>query len=180
MKSLISILAVLWLVLGSLSAQAQTAALDLVAGKDAAPSAAQPHSEAELQELVRLLSNPALVERLKQRLPEPDGEQAGDRLLVTGLQEKFQETLEHVENRSRDIVHALAKLHRLPRALAKGWGKNMAASDFLQSAIYVVIFLFGGFGLEWLYWSYLCSAPGSLDTSLSHAAGLIEIAACHA
>ncbi len=28
--------------------------------------------------------------------------------------------------------------------------------------------------------SYNCSAPGSLDTSLSHAAGLIEIAACHA
>ena len=27
---------------------------------------------------------------------------------------------------------------------------------------------------------YGCSAPGSLDTSLSHAAGLIEIAACHA
>ena len=27
---------------------------------------------------------------------------------------------------------------------------------------------------------YDCSAPGSLDTSLSHAAGLIEIAACHA
>ncbi len=25
-----------------------------------------------------------------------------------------------------------------------------------------------------------CSAPGSLDTSLSHAAGLSEIAACHA
>ena len=25
-----------------------------------------------------------------------------------------------------------------------------------------------------------CIAPGSLDTSLSHAAGLIEIAACHA
>ena len=28
--------------------------------------------------------------------------------------------------------------------------------------------------------AYRCSAPGSLDTSLSHAAGLIEIAACHA
>ena len=26
----------------------------------------------------------------------------------------------------------------------------------------------------------ICSAPGSLDTSLSHAAGLIEITACHA
>ena len=25
-----------------------------------------------------------------------------------------------------------------------------------------------------------CNAPGSLDTSLSHAAGLIEIVACHA
>ena len=31
------------------------------------------------------------------------------------------------------------------------------------------------------YWKLIkCSAPGSLDTSLSHAAGLIEIAACHA
>ena len=29
-------------------------------------------------------------------------------------------------------------------------------------------------------WINGCSAPGSLDTSLSHAAGLIEIAACHA
>ena len=29
-------------------------------------------------------------------------------------------------------------------------------------------------------WKGMCSAPGSLDTSLSHAAGLIEIAACHA
>ena len=28
--------------------------------------------------------------------------------------------------------------------------------------------------------TFICSAPGSLDTSLSHAAGLIEIAACHA
>ena len=28
--------------------------------------------------------------------------------------------------------------------------------------------------------AYQCIAPGSLDTSLSHAAGLSEIAACHA
>ena len=35
---------------------------------------------------------------------------------------------------------------------------------------------------NWKSWtdSGSCSAPGSLDTSLSHAAGLIEIAACHA
>ena len=33
---------------------------------------------------------------------------------------------------------------------------------------------------EYLAGDYSCSAPGSLDTSLSHAAGLIEIAACHA
>ena len=31
-----------------------------------------------------------------------------------------------------------------------------------------------------VHWIRRCSAPGSLDTSLSHAAGLIEIAACHA
>ena len=39
--------------------------------------------------------------------------------------------------------------------------------------------LFAGIGHDG-YRHYFCSAPGSLDTSLSHAAGLIEIAACHA
>ena len=34
--------------------------------------------------------------------------------------------------------------------------------------------------LAWRLSNTLCSAPGSLDTGLSHAAGLIEIAACHA
>ena len=33
---------------------------------------------------------------------------------------------------------------------------------------------------RWACGPSCCSAPGSLDTSLSHAAGLIEIAACHA
>ena len=42
-----------------------------------------------------------------------------------------------------------------------------------------IIFVTGIRGVAHAF-SKCCSAPGSLDTSLSHAAGLIEIAACHA
>ena len=48
--------------------------------------------------------------------------------------------------------------------------------DFVKYALLRVVTGESKLGVAW----YLCSAPGSLDTSLSHAAGLFEIAACHA
>ena len=52
---------------------------------------------------------------------------------------------------------AISTRSSTPIALSRTWSRAPMAS-----------------GAPW------CSAPGSLDTSLSHAAGLIEIAACHA
>ena len=67
-----------------------------------------------------------------------------------------------------------------------GWWHEMALSKSGQGR---AIMCLQGRPERWDKWSEIakanpltkvCSAPGSLDTSLSHAAGLIEIAACHA
>ena len=61
----------------------------------------------------------------------------------------------------------------LGNAIADGFVKEPAVAtraDFRKA----------DFSQDQLEHIMLCSAPGSLDTSLSHAAGLIEIAACHA
>ena len=86
MKNILCSLAVLWLALGSLPAQGQTA-LDLMSGKAAA--ADQQNSEQELQELMHLLSNPVLIERLKQRLPVTIEHRPGEALSGLGLQQRF-------------------------------------------------------------------------------------------
>ncbi len=164
MRNILCILAILWLALGNLPAQGQTA-LGLMSGKAAADPADQRTSEQELQELMRLLSNPVLMEQLKQRLPETSEQGAGESLSVSGLQQHLQATLTLVEQRAQEIVHALTTLPQLSKTLSVAWNENLAASNFLQSAIYVVIFLFGGFGLEWLYWSYLSSTLTRIELS---------------
>jgi len=167
LKIILRIFTVLWLTAGILPAQAQTP-LGLTgepAGARAENPAGQQASERELQELARLLSNPVLVEKLQQRLIETADQQAADSLSVSGLQKYFQETLIQVEIRARDIAHALTTVPRLSDALSIAWNESMAASDFLQSAIYVIIFLFGGFGLEWLYWSYLSATLKRIELS---------------
>ncbi len=124
-------------------------------GERAEDVAVPQASEQDIQELVRLLSNPELVAQLKQRLPQAADAGAADDYSASNLRVYFQEKLIYAELRGRSIVNALTTVPELSKALSMAWNESMAASDFLQSAIYVVIFLFGGFGLEWLYWSYL-------------------------
>ena len=109
MRNILCILAILWLALGNLPAQGQSA-LGLMSGKAAADPADQRTSEQELQELMRLLSNPVLMEQLKQRLPETSEQGAGESLSVSGLQQHLQATLTLVEQRAQEIVHALTTL----------------------------------------------------------------------
>ena len=174
MKNILCSLAVLWLALGSLPAQGQTA-LDLMSGKAAA--ADQQNSEQELQELMHLLSNPVLIERLKQRLPVTIEHRPGEALSGPGLQQRFQAKRDLVKQRVREILHALTTLPRLPKELSVAWNANIAASDFLQSVTYVIIFLFGGFGLEWLYWSYLSATLTRIELSKPKTYGSILKAA---
>jgi len=134
-------------------------------GGEIEESAEQQSSERDLAELIRLLSNPALVKQLQQKLSATTDLQPGDKASVSGLQTYFQASLINVEERVGEIVHAVSGIPRLSEALSTAWTENMVGSAFLRSAIYVIIFLFGGFGLEWLYWSYLSGTLKRIEHS---------------
>jgi small-conductance mechanosensitive channel len=155
----------LTVVITPLKAQAQLGLLAIESGEEGGDANEQQTSSQDLQELIRLLSNPALVAQLQQRLKDTVDQPAADTLSVSGLQKYFQGTLFEIEKRAREIVSALSTVPRLSEALSTAWIENMAASDFLQSAIYVIIFLFGGFGLEWLYWCYLSGTLKRIELS---------------
>ena len=142
-----------------LPAQAQTplqrSLVGTASSEPSGESAGPQASEQDLQELVRLLSNPALVQHLQQSLRGAADAQTDDEVSTSNLQRYFEEALILAEVRGHRIADALTTIPDLSRTLSDAWNENTEASSFLQSVIYVVIFLFGGFGLEWLYWSYL-------------------------
>ena len=143
MNIILHILAALWLATSILPAQAQAqgALMAITRGERAEDVAVPQASEQDIQELVRLLSNPELVAQLKQRLPQAADAGAADDYSASNLRVYFQEKLIYAELRGRSIVNALTTVPELSKALSMAWNESMAASDFLQSAIYVVIFL---------------------------------------
>ena len=167
MKFFLHVVAVLWLMAAILPAHGQTA-LDLIGtkvGKNTEDVANQEASTQDLQELLRLLSNPALVEQLIERSAESVGQPKDDGPTFSGVQKYFQATLIQIDRRARLIVLALTSLPQLSGSLTSAWNESMATSEFLRTAIHVIIFLFGGFGLEWLYWSYLSGTLKRIELS---------------
>ena len=156
-ETILRSLAILWLATAALPAHGQTA-LDLFGAKtekSTDDSAIQQATNQDLQELLRLLSNPALVAQLTQRSAETAGQQPGDGSAVAKARQQFQNLLSRIGSRARAIALALTTVPQLYGELTTAWTESMAGSEFLRSAIHMIIFLFGGFGLEWLYWSYL-------------------------
>lgn len=167
MKILLHMFALFWLTTAILPAHGQTA-LDLIGtkvGKNTEDVANQEASPQELQELLRLLSNPALVEQLIERSAVTTGQSIGSGPSFSSVQEYFQATLFQIDRRARFIFLALTSLPQLSGSLTSAWNESMATSEFLRSAIHVIIFLFGGFGLEWLYWSYLSGTLKRIELS---------------
>ena len=63
------------------------------------------------------------------------------------------------------IALALTTVPKVYREPTTAWMESMAGSEVLRSAIHVIIFLFGGFGVEWLYWSYLSATLKRVEHS---------------
>ncbi len=158
MKLFLVFFTALWLFASVAPAPAQS-----VLGQ--AEAETQQTSEQEVRELLRLLSKPELVEELKKRLPDATAVGAEDGFTLSGLQNHFQATIVEIETRVQDIVQAVDAIPALSRTLSAAWHQHMAADDFLQSPIYIIIFLFGGFGLEWLYWAYLLGSLKRIELS---------------
>ncbi|MCZ6798590.1 MAG: mechanosensitive ion channel [Gammaproteobacteria bacterium] len=183
MKTILCVVVMLLLTAAIVPAQAQTQLRLLGGGSEesAELSSGQQSSERDLEELIRLLSNPAVVKQLQQQLSATANPQSYDVLAVSGFENYFQGFLIKVDKRAGEIIFSLSGLPRLAEALSVAWADNMAGSNFLQSAIYVIIFLFGGFGLEWLYWCYLSGTLKRIELSKPKTYGrILKIAALRA
>lgn len=163
MKLFLTLVAVVWLTVSVVPGQAQT--VPGLPGANSSDNDEQQTSEQEVRELLRLLSKPELVERLREVLLESADAPDERALTASGLQKYLQAALVRIEARVQNIVQAATAVPELSDALSTAWQERMAADDFLQFPVYVIIFLFGGFGLEWLYWSYLSGSLKRIELS---------------
>ena len=175
MKLFLALVGALWLTVAVVPLHAQS--LLGIPGTNSSDNDKQQTSEQEVLELIRLLSKPELVEKLRERLTVSAGDPDERELIVSGLQKYFRAALSRIEGRLQDIVQAAKAVPELSNALSAAWHERIAADNFLQSPIYVIIFLFGGFGLEWLYWSYMSGSLKRIELSKPKTYGSILKAA---
>jgi small-conductance mechanosensitive channel len=150
----IAALAAILVFLGCAAATAQ--GFNLFHGKPAAPASASagPPAPADVQDLLRLLSDPRIVDWLKQNAaaappaPPPGGNPA------MMARDELMRFLGRTKARAVELDHAGEALPSASMVLRDAWREQMPNGETLRAISYVVIFLFVGGGIEWLYWQY--------------------------
>ncbi len=107
-------------------------------------------SPQDMQELLRLLGNPAVVDELRESLEQQDtdtGESWSLRREISGV-------VSRMEERVSTIISGFAAIRTVYPAAAEAWESGLDQGDALRALTYVLIFLFMGGGLEWLYHQY--------------------------
>jgi small-conductance mechanosensitive channel len=158
MTALVRPLILLALLLGAAPASAANGSLVPGMSASDAPSTAAtvaPPSPNDVRELLRLLGDERVSAWLRQRAAEGDlpGETAAE--AGASLQEQFRLAVAHVQARLAANAAAWSALPGIETALRQAWAAEVSTDEALRSVIYVIIFLFVGAGLEWLYWRYL-------------------------
>ncbi|WP_187968065.1 mechanosensitive ion channel family protein [Aquibium microcysteis] len=118
----------------------------------AAETTAQPPAAADVQELLRLLGDPSVVEWLKQAAAERPQAEDDER---ASLRAAVERRLAAARQRMAELASAWSNFPLVPEVLADAWRSQLSRGDALRSLTYVVIFVFVGGGLEWLFWQYL-------------------------
>lgn len=116
------------------------------------PTEASAPSPNDVRELSRLLSDPSIIAWLKERAEgdtADDGEPAGG-----GLHDIIRDNLAVIADRMKAVGTALAALPKTPEIVSGTWNKNVTPNQRLALINLILIFLFTGIGLEWLYWRY--------------------------
>lgn len=109
----------------------------------------EPASAEELQDLLRLLSDPGVVEALRESLEEQD-----DLATDWSLRREVSAVVSRMETRIASLISGFAAIGGIPAAIALAWDSGLDRGDTLRALTYVLIFLFIGGGLEWLYYQY--------------------------
>ena len=160
--------AVLWLMFGSM-AMAQGILLQPSSTNSSTNTSAEQQattngdSPEEVKALLQLLANENVVRWLQNELDAKAPQSAAN--TSGNIKAAMARRLQHLRTRAADVMQAVTDLPALPASLQQRWHSGMTAVDTLRSVIYLLIFLFIGFGLEWLYWCYASLKLHQLELS---------------
>lgn len=151
------------------------------------PLAEQPAagSPRDVQDLVRLLGDPSVQEWLKRNavaaMPEPYAPGG------PSLRAELGARIAAARARMAELARAWSNFPLIPEVIANAWQAELSRGEALRSLTYVIVFVFVGGGLEWLFWQYFHplflriahSRPASLRRRLAAAGGrlLLQITA---
>ncbi|MEM9441342.1 MAG: hypothetical protein AAGA73_12905, partial [Pseudomonadota bacterium] len=154
MKTCSMIILAAWLLLGASVVAAQTPGLPVVSNEETAAESVAPPSPNDLRELMRLLGDERVSAWLRQQANRDGLPAENNAALGLSFQQQIQSALAYVQFRATEIAAASVALLGAGVLLDEAWDAEMSDEETLRSAIYVIIFLFVGAGLEWLYWRY--------------------------
>ncbi|MGI9511123.1 MAG: hypothetical protein ACR2QJ_17435, partial [Geminicoccaceae bacterium] len=154
MKACSMIMLAAWLLLGTSVVTAQTPGLPSLSNEETAAETVAPPSPNDLRELMRLLGDERVSSWLRQQASQDGLATENNAALGLSFQQQIQSALAYVQFRATEIRAASVALLGASTLLDDAWDAEMSDDETLRSAIYVIIFLFVGAGLEWLYWRY--------------------------
>lgn len=137
-----------------------------------------PPSLNDVKELIRLLEDQRIRTWLETSAEKLNGNESAQlKTTGEGLRVQLATFLNRTRERGRLLQGAWQNLSDAPQHLAREWEQNLTGSGTVRSLTYVLIFLFIGGGLEWLYRQYTnnrllrlqLSNPDSLSRRLSAA-----------
>lgn len=105
----------------------------------------------DIKELARLLADPTVVNWLQQRAAGL-GEDGAPANLT--FRESVELGLVQIQVRVQEVGAALALVPSLPAIVSSTWQQGLTPREQLNFVVLLIIFVFVGVGLEWLYWRY--------------------------
>nr|WP_276562396.1 mechanosensitive ion channel family protein [Hoeflea prorocentri] len=130
------------------------------------PAQTPPPSPNDVRELMRLLSDPGMVEWLRTQSEDGEGTLAAQP--GTSLRDEFAARANEIRERLSALAVSWRNLPSAPAYLADVWRSNITADQTLRSITYVLIFLVVGGGLEWLYRQYVQAILNRLELRRSY------------
>ena len=154
MKTSWIIMLATWLLLGTATVSAQTPGVPGLSAEETETETVPPPSPNDLRELMRLLGDERVSTWLRQQASQDGLTAENNAVSGFSFQQQIQSALAYVQLRATEITAASVALLSAGTLLDDAWDAEMSDDETLRSAIYVIIFLFLGAGLEWLYWRY--------------------------
>ncbi|WP_434054824.1 MAG: mechanosensitive ion channel [Roseibium sp.] len=141
------------ILLGFLNAATPLSAQMMLPGAGSSETTETPAepSPNDIKELARLLADPTVVNWLQQRAAGL-GEDGAPANLT--FRESVELGLIQIQARVQEVGTALALFPSLPSIVSTTWQQGLTPREQLNFVVLLIIFVFVGVGLEWLYWRY--------------------------